>query len=43
MPAIPENGPIKFSDIQTEFGGDNPISMSEYYKKCNYKLYIKCN
>jgi len=25
-------GPLKFSDIQTEFGGTNPISMSEYYK-----------
>ena len=22
---------IKFSDIQTEFGGSNPISLSEYY------------
>lgn len=25
-------GPIKFSDIQNEFGGSNPISISEYYK-----------
>lgn len=25
-------GALKFSDIQTEFGGTNPISMSEYYK-----------
>jgi alpha-tubulin suppressor-like RCC1 family protein len=32
MPAISANGPIKFSDIQTEFGGNNPIRMSEYYK-----------
>jgi hypothetical protein len=23
---------ISFSDIQTEFGGENPISMSEYYQ-----------
>ena len=22
---------IKFSEIQTEFGGSNPISLSEYY------------
>ena len=25
------SGAIKFSEIQTEFGGANPISMSEYY------------
>lgn len=25
------SGPIKFSELQTEFGGVNPISMSEYY------------
>lgn len=25
------SGPIKFSEIQTEFGGSNPISLSEYY------------
>lgn len=29
---LPTTGPLKFSDIQTEFGGTNPISMSEYYK-----------
>lgn len=29
---IPTNGPIKFSDIQTIFGGTAPISISEYYK-----------
>lgn len=23
---------VKFSDIQTEFGGSNPISLSEYYR-----------
>jgi len=28
---IPANN-IKFSDLQTEFGGSNPISLSEYYK-----------
>lgn len=29
--ALQSSGPIKFSEIQTEFGGTNPISMSEYY------------
>jgi hypothetical protein len=24
--------PISFSDLQTEFGGENPISLGEYYK-----------
>jgi len=27
---------ISFSDIQTEFGGENPISMSEYYREGVY-------
>ena len=25
------SGPLKFSEIQTEFGGADPIAMSEYY------------
>lgn len=29
--AIPSSGPISLDDIQTEFGGTNPISLSEYY------------
>jgi hypothetical protein len=29
--AIPSSGPLKLSTIQTEFGGINPISLSEYY------------
>lgn len=29
--AIPSTGAVSFSDIQTEFGGSNPISLSEYY------------
>jgi len=29
--AVP-NSNVKFTDIQTEFGGSNPISISEYYK-----------
>ena len=30
--ALPSSGTISLSDIQTEFGGTNPISMSEYYR-----------
>ena len=33
--ALPSSGPISLSDIQTEFGGSNPISLSEYYSKGN--------
>ena len=29
---IPSTGPISFSVIQGEFGGSNPISLSEYYR-----------
>lgn len=29
--ALPSIGPISFLDIQTQFGGSNPISMNEYY------------
>ena len=29
--AIPSSGDVTLSEIQTEFGGSNPISMSEYY------------
>lgn len=28
--AIVKTGPIKFSDLQTEFGGSHPISIGEY-------------
>ena len=28
---IPSSGSLAISAIQTEFGGSNPISMSEYY------------
>jgi hypothetical protein len=28
---IPNSGSLAFSAVQTEFGGSNPISMSEYY------------
>jgi hypothetical protein len=29
---LPISGPISLTDIQTEFGGTAPISLSEYYK-----------
>lgn len=29
---LPASGTLSFSQIQTEFGGSNPISLSEYYK-----------
>jgi len=29
--ALQTSGPISLNDIQTEFGGSNPISLSEYY------------
>jgi len=28
---LPSSGAITLADIQTEFGGSNPISLSEYY------------
>ena len=28
---LPSSGPISLGQIQTEFGGSNPISISEYY------------
>jgi len=30
--ALQSSGPISFANIQTEFGGTNPIGFSEYYK-----------
>lgn len=29
--ALPSSGPLSLADIQTEFGGSNPIGMNEYY------------
>ena len=29
--ALPASGPLALTDIQTEFGGANPIGMNEYY------------
>lgn len=34
--AIPSSGAVSFSTIQTEFGGSNPISLSEYYAGGSY-------
>ena len=28
---LPTSGPLSLADIQTEFGGSNPASLSEYY------------
>jgi len=33
---LPTSGPLSLSDIQTEFGGSNPISLSEYYAGGTY-------
>jgi hypothetical protein len=30
--ALPASGTISFNDIQTEFGGSNPIGLEEYYR-----------
>ena len=29
--ALQSSGPISLADIQTEFGGSNPIGLNEYY------------
>lgn len=34
--ALPSSGSISFADIQAEFGGANPISLSEYYRGGSY-------
>jgi len=35
---IQSSGAISFSDLQTEFGGSNPISFSEYYRNADPQL-----
>jgi hypothetical protein len=35
---VPLTGPISLTDIQAEFGGTNPISLTEYYKGGAYVL-----
>jgi hypothetical protein len=34
--AIPASGPLALTDIQTEFGGSNPIGLNEYYAGGSY-------
>ena len=34
--ALPSSGAISLNDIQTEFGGSNPISLNEYYAGGSY-------
>ena len=36
--ALPSSGTISLTDIQAEFGGPNPISLSNYYKGGAYVL-----
>ena len=36
--AIPASGALALSDIQTEYGGSNPIGMSEYYGDGDYVM-----
>ena len=36
--ALQSSGAISLSDIQTEFGGSNPISLSEYYQNASPDL-----
>ena len=31
LSGLPSSGPISLDDIQTEFGGSNPIGINEYY------------
>ncbi len=31
MAPVPSSGTVRFSDLQSEFGGSNPIAFSEYY------------
>ena len=33
---LPSSGPLTLANIQTEFGGSNPISLSEYYAGGSY-------
>ena len=38
---LPSSGAIRFSDLQTEYGGTNPISLSEYRASFKYtNIYI---
>ncbi len=41
--ALPSSGPISLLDIQNEFGGTIPISLSEYYRSGIYVQNIPAN
>jgi hypothetical protein len=41
--AIASTGSISMSTIQTEFGGSNPISISEYYRSNTYENNVSGN
>lgn len=41
--AISATGSISMSTIQTEFGGSNPISISEYYRSNTYENLVSGN
>ena len=34
--ALQSSGAISLGDVQTEFGGSNPVSMNEYYRDASY-------
>lgn len=36
MGTLQSSGAISFSDMQTQLGGANPISLSEYYRGGSY-------
>lgn len=40
---LKSSGPLKLSEIQGQFGGNNPISLSEYYKLGGYVPDIPLN
>jgi hypothetical protein len=33
---LPSSGPIALSNLQTEYGGTNPVGLNEYYAGLNY-------
>ena len=41
--AIPSSGTLTFTQIQTEFGGSNPIGLNEYYRGGAYVPNIPAN
>ena len=41
--ALPSSGTLTFTQIQTEFGGSNPIALNEYYRGGSYVPNIAAN